>query len=308
MPSTSAPRCRAAIASQHGGHADQPRTAGAQHPDLRRRLVLRPAKARVDGLGQVRRCFPRGVAQPGRVRRRQVGEAHGPAGGGAPVSGDAPVRLSWSLISTGWPGVGRRRCPGRVRQDHGAASGRHGSAHAVHDGRRGVALVQVHAAEEGEHLLAAARMERTAGAWPGTVGAGRPPRSAKASSASAGPIAPAAAAQPEPSTTATSCRGLPVSAASRSALAPAAAYGSACGECDVMRTCLCAAVTLIRRVTIVTRARCHAAGSRLVRDDYASARRRAAVSWPAPGGQERGDGSDQAGPGRRRARSSAFSG
>jgi hypothetical protein len=69
--------------------------------------------------------------------------------------------------------------------------------------------------------------DRTAGEWPATVVGGKPPSSASGTSASTVPSASAAGAQPEPSTTAASCRGWAVSSASWAALARAASYGSA---------------------------------------------------------------------------------
>ena len=67
--------------------------------------------------------------------------------------------------------------------------------------------------------------ERATGVWPGTVEPGNPPSSVSGISVSAAPIASAAGAQPEPSTTAASCE--PARAVRRSALACAAAKGSA---------------------------------------------------------------------------------
>jgi len=60
---------------------------------------------------------------------------------------------------------------------------------------------------------------------PGTVEPGNPPSSVSGISVSAPPIASAAGAQPEPSTTTASCE--PARAVSRAALACAAAKGSA---------------------------------------------------------------------------------
>ncbi len=51
-----------------------------------------------------------------------------------------------------------------------------------------------------------ASTERTAATWPATAGAGNPPSSSSGTSAVAAPSASAAGAQPEPSTTAMSCR------------------------------------------------------------------------------------------------------
>ena len=73
--------------------------------------------------------------------------------------------------------------------------------------------------------------ERTVGVCPATVGSGNPPSSVSGTSASAGPIASAAGAQPEPSTTATS--GRPARAMRRAALAAAMAYGSSV-TCSIM--------------------------------------------------------------------------
>ena len=73
-PSTSSPACRAAMASIA---VDMPDQVGAEHPghpDLGRRLVLRPAELRVDALGQVRLDLAAQRAQPGRVEVGQVDE------------------------------------------------------------------------------------------------------------------------------------------------------------------------------------------------------------------------------------------
>ncbi len=90
---------------QGRGHADQVGAEGAEHPDLGRGLVVRAGQRRVDALGQAgvgvagqrpqpRRVQVGEVGEPGRVSlRRRAG----------PASGDRPVRLRWSRISTGWP-------------------------------------------------------------------------------------------------------------------------------------------------------------------------------------------------------------
>ena len=76
-----------------------------------------------------------------------------------------------------------------------------------------------------------AASDRTVPACPGTVGRAKPPRLLTGISVTSAPRAAAnasaAGAHPEPSTTAASCRGCPVSSASRRALRAAAWYGSA---------------------------------------------------------------------------------
>src|SRR5215467_4430457 len=73
--------------------------------------------------------------------------------------------------------------------------------------------------------------ERTVPAWPGTVEAANPPRSATGISVTAAPSAAATASaagtQPEPRTTAASYPAWPVCSANLAALAAAAPYGSA---------------------------------------------------------------------------------
>ena len=67
----------------------------------------------------------------------------------APRSGDAPVRLMWSVMSTGVPGVhdGFEPAAAVGQHDDAAPGGRRG-AHAVHDRLDPAPLVVVRAAEE----------------------------------------------------------------------------------------------------------------------------------------------------------------
>ena len=67
-------------------------------------------------------------------------------------------------------------------------------------------FVQVHAAEKDEHPALAGQHRPDGGDARATAGAGNPPSSVSGTSAVAVPSASAAGAQPEPSTTAMSCR------------------------------------------------------------------------------------------------------
>ena len=58
----------------HGRHAHEVRAQRAQHPDLGRRLVVRPRQPGVDALGQRRIDLARERPQPRRVRVVQVDE------------------------------------------------------------------------------------------------------------------------------------------------------------------------------------------------------------------------------------------
>ena len=131
---------------QHGRHADEVAADRAGHADLGRRLEVRPVEADVHAVGEVGVDGAGDARAGGRCRGRsgrRSGSANG-AGGLAPVSGERPVRLMWSVIRTGWPiGHSRRSEPAPlvstiVRQP---ASG--GGADAVGDDGRVVALVEV---------------------------------------------------------------------------------------------------------------------------------------------------------------------
>ena len=118
----------------------------AQHPDLGRRLVVRP--------GQLRRTRPRSRlgstarrerAQPAAVEVGEVDEV-------APARASVAVRLRWSAISTGWPGAQAGAQPAAaVGQHDDPAAGRGRGPHAVHDRVDAAALVEVRAAEEHQH-------------------------------------------------------------------------------------------------------------------------------------------------------------
>ena len=137
MPSTSIPTWRAAIASST---VDMPTRSAPIVAAMRISAGVSkcgPWKPEVHALGQVGVDRAGEVAQARRCRGRSGRRsAARPSGGGfGPVSGDRPVRLMWSLISTGWPiGHSGRSEPGAVGQDHRAAAGGGGDADA--DGRR----------------------------------------------------------------------------------------------------------------------------------------------------------------------------
>ena len=59
---------------QHRRHADQIGAQRPQHPDLRRRLEMRPGQLGVDALGQARVDLQGQRAQPRRVQVGQVDE------------------------------------------------------------------------------------------------------------------------------------------------------------------------------------------------------------------------------------------
>ena len=104
MPSTSIPTWRAAIASST---VDMPTRSAPIVAAMRISAGVSkcgPWKPEVHALRQVGVDGAGEVAQPGAVEVGQVDErATERRGGLAPVSGDRPVRLMWSLISTGWP-------------------------------------------------------------------------------------------------------------------------------------------------------------------------------------------------------------
>src|SRR5204862_3614042 len=146
-------------------------------------------------------------------------------GGGGPDSGDRPVRLRWSLISTGSPTLSPGLMPPAALV---STTARQPAATAVRTPCTTTAgdspSYRWTRPRNTRTRTVPAVTERTVGACPGTVEAGNPPSSASGRSGAAGPIAPAVGDQPEPSTTAASCE--PARAVRRSALAAATAKGS----------------------------------------------------------------------------------
>ena len=123
------------------------------------------------------------------------------------ISGYIGSRLAPRLLRDGHSVRGFARDPDRVALDVPVAAGDAVSGDGLEEALDGidVAYYLIHSMEgAGNGTFTAS--ERTAGVCPGTVGGANPPRSARGTSACAGPIASAAGAQPEPSTTAASCR------------------------------------------------------------------------------------------------------
>ena len=89
------------------------------------------------------------------------------------------MRLMWSLISTGVPGVQVSSSPPQpLVSTIVAAAGGGGGAHAVHDGGDALALVEVGAARgRPAGSRSPARTERILPAWPATAGGAKPGRS-----------------------------------------------------------------------------------------------------------------------------------
>ena len=92
-----------------------------------------------------------------------------------------------------------------------------------------VALVEVGAAEQHQHVRSPTGTDRIVPPCPATAGGTKPGSSAIGISAAGAPMTSAAGRQPEPSTTATSCVAMPVASARWAAAAAesvmAAAYG-----------------------------------------------------------------------------------
>ena len=83
----------------------------------------------------------------------------------APSSGESAVRLMWSLISTGVPGVQVSLMPpAPLVRIIVVAPGRRGRAHGVHDPAHAVALVVVGAGADDEGALAARQQDAAEGA------------------------------------------------------------------------------------------------------------------------------------------------
>ena len=128
----------------HGRHAHQVGAQRAQHPDLGRRLVVRP--------GQRRRRRPRPASGSDFAGQRRAARANTRRPGrrtAHPTSGERAVRFRWSLISTGWPDrVLRAQSACGVGQHDGVRARRARRPDRVHDVAQLVALVGVDAAEQ----------------------------------------------------------------------------------------------------------------------------------------------------------------
>jgi hypothetical protein len=103
MPSTSAPRCLAAVASMT---VDMPTRSA---PAVRSILISAGVSKWGPGSPAYTPSASDGSSSLARVRSRaeyasvRSVNRDGTCGGSGPVSGERPVRLMWSLISTGSP-------------------------------------------------------------------------------------------------------------------------------------------------------------------------------------------------------------
>ena len=126
----------------HGGHPDQVRTQGAQHPYLGRGLVVRAGHGRIDALAQRGVGLQGQLAQPRRVGVDQVDEYrsdHRGAGSQIEVVTDQH-RLPDPVFGV--------QTPGGVGQHDDVRAGGAGGTHRVDDPAEVVAFVGVDAAEE----------------------------------------------------------------------------------------------------------------------------------------------------------------
>ena len=201
-PSSSSPAVAGRDRLDDGRHADQVGAEAAQHRGLGDRSApTGRAAAR-------RRLRPASGPARGRCARSRGLQASVRSTKCAPTSGETRVRLRWSAISTPVPGGQSARRPplalvSTATRRPAAAPTRTGCA----TGRRAVPLVEVGAAEEGEH--ARGRRGRRSGparGGPARPARGSPGRSATGELGDGVPRASAAASQPLPSTTTASCR------------------------------------------------------------------------------------------------------
>ena len=210
---------------QHRGHPDQVGAEQPEHADLGRGLVVRSWQPGVDALGQAGVGLQRQPAQPRRVRLGEVGEPGRETirrrrAGQRRAAGEVQVVADDDRL----PDPVAADPAGRVGQHDHPAARRDRGAHPVHHGGRRVPLVQVRPAEEYQHPRPARPHRADQAGVAGHRGRREPAQVRQRTSPPAGsPMSAAAEAQPEPSTTATSCRGCPVSSPSRTALAAAAA-------------------------------------------------------------------------------------
>ena len=141
---------------EHRRHPDQVGAEHAGHPYLSGRLVLRAWEHRVDAFGDGRVDRLDQGAQPQRVDVGEIDEA-GADERGAP--GQVEVVADHHRIADRHA---RTQTATGVGQHDRAASGRCRHAHAVHHSVDAASLVEVRAAEEGEHALRRRRpSERT---------------------------------------------------------------------------------------------------------------------------------------------------
>ena len=142
MPSTSMPASRAAIASSVVDMPTRSPPIAPDHPDLGRRLVVRPGELHVDALVEAGLDLPAQRAQPGRVEVGQVDEVRAvdrASAGEVDVVADQHRRAGRPAPVEPAAAVGQHDDP---------AAGRGRGPHAVHDRGDAAALVEVGAAEE----------------------------------------------------------------------------------------------------------------------------------------------------------------
>ena len=137
---------------EHGGHADQVGARGAQHPDLRGRLVVRPGERGVDAFLERGVVSARQGAQPLGVHLGEVGEPRRVPRGERPgqrgAAREVQVIADQHRLADAVRGVDAAR---RVGQHDRPAAGRDRGAHAMYHGVRLVPFVHVHPAEKEQY-------------------------------------------------------------------------------------------------------------------------------------------------------------
>jgi uncharacterized protein len=145
----------------HCRHPHQIGAEGAQHADLRRRLVVRTRQPRVDALGQGRVDLARQRAQRRRVRIHQVDELRtDQRGARRQIEMVADQHRLPDLEITAQPTCG-------IGQHHRRRTGRAGRTYRVHHMREVVTFIGVDAAHQHQHPMLTEGQRQRPAAVPG---------------------------------------------------------------------------------------------------------------------------------------------